>query len=83
MQSSGDAPHRQGRNYLSAPPDDAFVTLIGKATLHENASEVSERWTDAYDAFFPSAADRANAIFVVVHIERIKLWIRGDELRVR
>jgi general stress protein 26 len=58
-------------------PDDAFVTLIGMATLHENASEVSERWTDAYDAFFPSAADRANAIFVVVDIERIKLWIRG------
>ncbi len=28
-------------------PDDAFVTLIGKATLHESESEVGERWTDA------------------------------------
>jgi len=58
-------------------PDDAFVTLIGKATLHESESEVGERCTDAYDAYFPGEADRANAIFVEVDIERIELWIRG------
>ena len=58
-------------------PDDAFVTLIGKATLHESESEVAERWTDAYDAYFPGELARANAIFVAVDIERIELWIRG------
>ena len=57
--------------------DDAFVLLIGKATLHESASEVRARWIDAYDAYFPSAADRANAIFVAVDVKCIKLWIRG------
>jgi general stress protein 26 len=62
---------------LQHAPDDAFVTLIGKATLHGGASEVGKRWTDAYDAFFPSAADRANAIFVAINVERINLWIRG------
>jgi general stress protein 26 len=58
-------------------PDLAFVSLIGKAALHENASETRSRWKPAYNVYFPSEADRANAIFVEVEIERIELWIRG------
>jgi general stress protein 26 len=58
-------------------PDLAFVTMIGKATLHENASETRARWKPAYDVYFPSDTDRANAIFVEVEIERMELWIRG------
>jgi general stress protein 26 len=58
-------------------PDLAFVTLIGKAALHENASETRSRWKAAYDVYFPGEADRANAIFVEVEIERMELWIRG------
>jgi general stress protein 26 len=62
-------------------PDDAFVTLIGKARLCESASEAGKRWTDALDTFFPGEEDRANArtnaIVVAVDIERIELWIRG------
>ena len=58
-------------------PDLAFVSLIGKAALHENASETGSRWKPAYDVYFPSDADRANAIFVEVEIERMELWIRG------
>jgi general stress protein 26 len=58
-------------------PDDAFVTLIGKATPCDGESEVRERWKDVYDPYFPSEQDRANAIFVKVDIERMELWIRG------
>ena len=58
-------------------PDLAFVTMIGKAALHENASETRARWKPAYDVYFPSEADRASAIFVEVEIERMELWIRG------
>ena len=58
-------------------PDDAYVTLIGKAILCESESEVRERWKDAYGAYFPTKQDRANAIFVKVDIERMELWIRG------
>src|ERR1700727_3736296 len=58
-------------------PDLAFVTMIGKATLHENASETRARWKPAYNVYFPSEADRADAIFVEVEIERMELWIRG------
>jgi general stress protein 26 len=57
-------------------PDDAFVTLIGKATLLEDASE-DRRWKSSYDAYFPTDADRTNAVFVEVDIERMELWIRG------
>ncbi len=58
-------------------PDDAFVTLIGKATLCETEPEVRARWKDAYGAYFPTKQDRANAIFVKVDVERMELWIRG------
>jgi general stress protein 26 len=62
---------------LQYDPDLAFVSLIGKATLHENASETRNRWKPAYNVYFPSETDRANAIFVEVEIERMELWIRG------
>ena len=58
-------------------PDLAFVSLIGKAALHEDASETRNRWNPAYDAYFPSEADRASAIFVEVDATRLELWIRG------
>ncbi len=58
-------------------PDLAFVSLIGKAELHEDAAETRARWKPAYNVYFPSEADRANAIFVEVEIERMELWIRG------
>jgi general stress protein 26 len=58
-------------------PDLAFVTLIGKAAVHDSASEVRERWKRAYDLYFPTEPDRANAIFVEVEVDRMELWIRG------
>jgi general stress protein 26 len=58
-------------------PDLAYVTLTGKATLRDSAAEVRTRWKDAYNVYFRSETDRANAIFVEVDVERIDLWIRG------
>jgi general stress protein 26 len=58
-------------------PDLAYVTLTGKATLRDGAAEVRKRWKDAYNVYFRSETDRANAIFVEVDVERMDLWIRG------
>ena len=58
-------------------PELAFVTLMGKAALHDSASEVQKRWKRAYDVYFPTETDRASAIFVEVEVERMELWIRG------
>jgi general stress protein 26 len=57
--------------------DDAFVVLSGRATLLESASEVRQLWKDAYNAHFSTEADRPNAAFVQVDVERMELWIRG------
>jgi general stress protein 26 len=51
--------------------------LIGAATLRESASEVRRRWKAAYNVYFPSEQDRANAAFVEIETERMELWIRG------
>jgi len=58
-------------------PDLAYVALIGRAELHEDASETRRRWKSAYDVYFPRENDRSNAIFVEVEVERMELWIRG------
>jgi general stress protein 26 len=57
-------------------PDDAYVTLIGRATLSAGAVR-SRYWKDAYGVYFPSEADRSNAAIVEVDVERMELWIRG------
>jgi general stress protein 26 len=62
---------------LHHEPDLAYVTLTGRAELHDRASEVRERWKDAYNVYFRNETDRANAIFVEVDATRMELWIRG------
>lgn len=57
--------------------DDAFVTLVGKASLRQGASELRRHWKDAYSVYFPGDADRANVRFVEVDVARMELWIRG------
>lgn len=57
--------------------DDAYLALTGAALLREGAAEVLPRWKAAYDVYFPSEQDRANAAFVEIEAERLDLWIRG------
>ena len=57
--------------------DDAYVALSGAAALRESASYVRSRWKGAYDVYFPTDEDRANAAFAEVEAERMELWIRG------
>jgi general stress protein 26 len=57
--------------------DDAYVTVIGAAVLREGASEIGRRWKNAFNVYFPSQQDRANAAFVEIDAARMELWIRG------
>ncbi len=57
--------------------DEAFVALTGRASLEERESEVRRLWKKAYDPFFPTESDRANAAFLTVEADRLDLWIRG------
>jgi general stress protein 26 len=57
--------------------DDAFAVLSGRTALIETATEVRRLWKNGYNAYFPTEADRANASFVQVNVQRMELWIRG------
>lgn len=58
-------------------PEEGYVTLTGRTVLRREAFEVRRRWKAAYDAYFPSDLDRANAAFVEIRVEHMELWIRG------
>jgi len=58
-------------------PDDAFVALMGKASLAEGKPEVRARWKTAYNVYFPDGPDRSSAIFVTINVMRVELWVRG------
>lgn len=57
--------------------EDAFVAVTGAAKLLESESEIRCHWKEAYNQFFPTETDRANAVFLEVRAERMDLWIRG------
>jgi general stress protein 26 len=57
--------------------DDAFATFAGRATLIDDPSEITRLWKNAYDSYFPGDADRVNAAFIEILVERMELWIRS------
>jgi general stress protein 26 len=57
--------------------DDAFVSLAGLAEIVADVATIKRRWLDDYDRFFPTSSERANAVFVDIRLEEIRLWIRG------
>jgi general stress protein 26 len=57
--------------------DSAFVTLVGPAMLCEEESELRRHWKKAYDTYFPTEEERANAALIGVDVRSMKLWIRG------
>jgi general stress protein 26 len=61
---------------FEVPADDAYVTLVGRAVVKDSAPDVGRLWKAAYDAFFASETDKANAIFLEIAAERLELWIR-------
>jgi general stress protein 26 len=59
---------------FEVPADDAYFTLVGRAAVKDSAADVRRLWKAAYDAFFPSETDKANAIFVEIAADRLELW---------
>lgn len=56
---------------------DAFVSLGGVAQVISDTAVIVRRWIPTYDRIFPSAADKANAVFIDIRAEELRLWIRG------
>jgi general stress protein 26 len=57
--------------------DDAFVSLAGTAEVISDTAVIARRWIADYDRVFPSPADKANAVFIDIRAEELRLWIRG------
>ena len=57
--------------------EDAFVSLAGTAEVIPDAAGIAHRWKPDYDRIFPSAAEKANAVFIDILAEELRLWIRG------
>ena len=57
--------------------DDAFLSLAGAAEVITDTVVIVRRWLPAYDRIFPTADDKANAVFIDIRAEELRLWIRG------
>lgn len=62
---------------LQRHSDQAFASLGGLARLIDKPSDVTRLWKKHYDVHFATEADRANAAFIEVTVNRMELWIRG------
>jgi general stress protein 26 len=56
---------------------DAFVSLAGSAVVISDGAVVAQRWRPDYDRIFSSAAEKANAVFIDIRAEELRVWIRG------
>ena len=84
---TGGANLRPMGRLLPDPEEDnwtvRFITdgRSRKASDIRRTAEVSvvfhQRWKAAYQVYFPTESDRANAAFVEVYVKRMELWIRG------
>jgi general stress protein 26 len=70
---------REGRVTLlfQSAADDCFVAVTGAARLCPEAKEGGRRWRRGFDAYFPTAFDRAQAVFAEIDAARLELRIRG------
>jgi general stress protein 26 len=57
--------------------DDAFISLAGAAEVVTDTVVIVRRWLPSHDRIFPTADDKANAVFIDIRAEELRLWIRG------
>jgi len=58
-------------------PEQAFAALSGLAKLINEPADVARLWKRRYQVHFATEADRENAAFIEVTVDRMELWIRG------
>jgi general stress protein 26 len=56
---------------------DSFVTLAGEAELVRESAVMARRWLPAYDSIFSTAEQKADAVFIDICTNELRLWIRG------
>lgn len=54
-------------------PEEAYVTLVGEATIIDDRGYLKDQWRTGWNAYFPEGPSDMNAVIVEVTAERIEV----------
>lgn len=57
--------------------DDAFVALTGVPSVHADPATAQRLLQKSFELYFPTEADRADAVVLEIDTRELDLWIRG------
>jgi general stress protein 26 len=55
-------------------PDQAYVTLVGAASIIDDRGCLQDKWRAEWNVFFPKGPSDVDAVIVEVTVERIEMW---------
>ncbi len=55
-------------------PEQAYVTLVGAASIIDDRGHLRDKWRPEWSAFFPKGPSDVDAVIVEVTVERIEMW---------
>jgi general stress protein 26 len=55
-------------------PEQAYVTLVGAASIIDDRGYLQDKWRAEWNAFFPKGPSDVDAVIVEVTVERIEMW---------
>jgi general stress protein 26 len=55
-------------------PEQAYVTLVGAATVTDDRSYLREQWRAEWNVYFPKGPSDVDAVIVDVTVERIEVY---------
>jgi general stress protein 26 len=58
-------------------PEQAYVTLVGAASILDDRGYLQDKWRTEWNAFFPKGPSDVDAVIVEVTVERIEMWNRA------
>jgi general stress protein 26 len=54
--------------------EQAYVTLVGAASIIDDRGYLQDKWRTEWNAFFPKGPSDVDAVMVEVTVERIEMW---------
>ena len=55
-------------------PEQAYVTLVGAASIIDDRGYLQDKWRAEWNVFFPKGPSDVDAVIVEVTVERIEMW---------
>ena len=58
----------------SAPDENKFVSVAGRADIFRDQAKIDELWSPAYKAWFPEGKEDPQIALIRVHVESAEYW---------